>query len=309
MANMNTTNIITTKNLIWVNVTKPGGKQIAYLKKKYNFHSLDLKDCLPPLQRPKLVIRPDYLFMILLFPVYNRKTKEVCPSEVDFFISGNCLVTVHSNKLSPLIDLFKVCQEKSFQEKYLSGSSGVLLYEILNRLLLDCFPILNRISLNIDEAEKRIFIGYEKRMVREILIIKRNIVNFRKTMQAHKNVIRKLIARAPQFFSIAKLNIYFDSLVEHTKEIWDFLENYKEAIDALHQTNESLISFRLNDIMKLLTVISVTLLPVTLMASIFGMNTRNMPIVSHPQGFWIVLLIMVLLILIMIRYFKRKGWT
>jgi magnesium transporter len=168
--------------------------------------------------------------------------------------------------------------------------------------------MLNHISLDIDEAEKRIFAGYEKRMVKEILIIKRNIVNFRKAMQAHKNVIKKLIIKAPQFFSTAKLNIYFNALVEQTKDIWDLLENYKETIDALHATNESLISFRLNDIMKLLTIISVVLLPVTLIASIFGMNTPQMPLVKHPYGFWIILILMVLVSLGVLQYFRKKEW-
>ena len=304
---MNTIQTLTTKNFTWVNVTNPGVKEMEYLEKNYNFHALDLKDCLPPLQRPKLESRPNYLFMILLFPVYNQKAKAILPSEIDFFISGNLLVTVHSDKLSPLIGLSKSAQEKSFQEKYLSGSPGILLYEILNRLLLYCFPMLNQISLNIDEAEKRIFVGYERRMVREILVIKRNIVNFRKIMQAHKNVIRKLIAKAPQFFSTAKLNIYFDALVEQTKEIWDFLENYKEAINALHETNSSLISFRLNDIMKLLTIISVTMLPVTLIASIFSMNTP-MPFLRFPQAFWVALGGMLLVSLGVISFFRKKEW-
>jgi magnesium transporter len=305
---MNTIQTITTKNFTWVNVLKPEERQIEYLKKKFHFHSLDLKDCLPPLQRPKLEIRSNYLFMILLFPVYNRQTKAVFSSEVDFFISENCLVTVHSNELSPLINLFEMAQEKSFQEKYLSGSSGILLYEILNSLLLYCFPILNHISLNIDEAEKQIFAGYEKKMVEEILIIKRNIINFRKAMQAHENVMKKLIAQAPQFFSIAKLSIYFDSLVEHTKEIWDFLENYKEAINALHETNESLISFRLNDIMKFLTIISVVLLPVFLIANILGMN-MPLPFLEGANAFWVVLSGMLVVFWGMIWYFRRKGWT
>lgn len=305
---MNTISTITTKNLTWVNVTKPGKRQMEYLKKKYNFHSLDLKDCLPPLQRPKLESRPDYLFMILLFPIYNRQHKAIFSSEIDFFISENYLVTVHSNELSPLVDLFKLAQEKSFQEKYLSGSPAILLYEILNHLLLYCFPILNHINLDIDKAEKQIFAGYEKRMVKEILVIKRNIVNFRKAMQSQKSVIRKLIAQAPRFFSIAKLNIYFNALVEHTKEIWDLLENYKDAINALHETNESLISFRLNDIMKLLTIISVVLLPITLIASIFSMNTP-MPFLRFASAFWIVLSGMFVISLIMIWYFRRKGWT
>lgn len=305
---MNTIKVLSTKNLSWVNVTKPGEKEIKYLKKKFNFHSLDLKDCLPPLQRPKLEVRPNYLFMILLFPVFNRRTKEIYPSEIDFFISEDTLVTVHSNKHLTLVDFFKICQKKSYQEKYLFGSPAILLYEILNRLLLSCYPMLNHINLDIDQIKKQIFGSYEKKIVREILIIKSNIVIFRKTIQAHKNVIKKLIINASQFFSTAKLNIYLDALVEHTREIWDLLEGYKESINALHETNESLISYRLNEIMKLLTIISVIMLPAALIANLFGMNTPGLPFVKIPFAFWIVFFIMLLISLGMIRCFKKKGW-
>ncbi len=305
---MKTIKVLSTKNLSWVNVTKPGEKEIKYLKGKFNFHSLDLKDCLPPLQRPKLEVRPNYLFMILLFPIFNRRTKEIYPSEIDFFISENTLVTVHNNKHPSLVDFFKICQKKPFQEKYLFGSPAILLYEILNRLLLSCYPMLNHISLDIDQVKKQIFNGYEKKIAREILIIKSNIVIFRKTIQAHKNVIKKLIINASQFFSTARLNIYLDALVEHTREIWDLLEGYKETINALHETNESLISYRLNEIMKLLTIISVIMLPAALIANLFGMNIPGLPFVKTPFAFWIVFFIMLLISLGMIRCFKKRGW-
>lgn len=296
---------IKTKDLIWVNVSRPGKKEIKYLKEKYKFHNLDLKDCLPPLQRTKLVENPDYLFMILQFPIFDKQTREIKSSEVDFFINQNTLVTVHSNELDPLKELFKLCQENlRIQEKYLVGNPGILIYEILNRSLLHCFPMLNYISLNIDKVEKKIFNRQEKEMVKDILIVKSNIVNFRKIMQAHKTVIRKLIEKAPQFFSIAKLNLYFNDLIAHTKEIWDDLENYKETIDALYNTNESLISFRLNKIIKTLTIFSVIVFPLTLLAAIFGMNTNNMPFVN----FWYIILIMLVLTLIMAIFFKVKKW-
>jgi len=300
---------IKTKDLTWVNITKPGKQEIEYLKKSFNFHDLDLKDCLPPIQRPKLFEHNDYIFMILQFPVYNRKTREVTASEIDFFINQNTLVTVHSNELLPLKELFELCvKDEKSRAKYLIGNPGVLIYEILNHLLLYCFPMLNHINLNIDNIEKQIFQGKEKAMVHEILIIKRNIINFRKTMQGHKRVIKKLIERAPRFFSVAKLGLYFHSLIAHTKEIWDSLENYKESIDALHNTNESLISFKTNEVIKTLTVFSVIVFPLTLIASIFGMNVVNIPLMENPYGFFYILSIMLALTLAMFIFFKRKKW-
>ena len=296
------------KNLTLININKPREEELECLEKENNFYSLDVKDCLLPPQRTKIVERADYLFMVLIFPIYNYQSKEIYSSEVDFFIKKDLLVVVHNNELAPLVDLFKSIENnKNIQEEYLNGSSATLLYKILNELLFYCFPILNHISVDIDNIEKKIFSGNEKIMVGEILGIKQNIVAFRKAMQAHKAVIKKLIIKAPPFFSIIKLNIYFNNLVEHTKEIWDALENYKESINALQETNESLISFRLNDIMKLLTMISVILLPITLIASVFGMNAE-MPFLDNQYSFLFVLFFMFCVSLSMICFFKARKW-
>lgn len=189
------------------------------------------------------------------------------------------------------------------------GNPAILLYEILNELFLSCFPMLNHINLDIDEIDNKMFARNEEQMVEEISVIKLNIINFRKIMQLHKTIIKKLIEKAPQFFSTAKLNIYFHNLISHTKEIWDNLENYKDTINALHETNESLISFKTNEIIKTLTIFSVIVLPMTLMASIFGMNTLDgMPFLEGNYGFEIILGLMLVVALTMAVFFKKKKW-
>ncbi|TSD04624.1 MAG: magnesium transporter [Parcubacteria group bacterium Athens0714_12] len=308
MAN-NKIKIIKIKDLVWIDIVNAGEKEIKYLKQEFNFHPLDLKDCFPPLQRPKLIVQENYIFMILQFPFYNRETKEILPSEIDFFIGKNFIITHHLNELISIKDFFQDLQKnKEAQKKYLSNNPSIILYEILNKLLLYCFPMLNHINLDIDVVEKQIFNGQNKKIVKEILIIRRNIVNFRKTMQPHKSIVRKLIGIAPQFFSISKLNIYFNYLVENTKEIWDHLENYKDSIDALHNTNESLINFKTNEIIKTLTIFSVIVFPLTLLAAIFGMNAINMPFINLPYGFWYIIGIMLVGGILMFWVFKNKKW-
>ena len=298
-------------NFTWYIIDKPTKKQVGWIDKNFKFEKEDLTDCLPPLQRPKLVDRQNYLFMILLFPYYDRKSQKIEASEIDFFIDQNKLILVHDNQLPPIVTLQKECQENNAaREQYLTDGSR-LLYEILNRLLHYCFPMLNHISQDIDNAETNILNVYERKksVITEILRIKRNIVNFRKIMQAHKSVISKLIKCSEKFYSPTYLHYYFNNLVNHTKDIWDFLENYKDTIDALHETHESLLSLRLNQIIKTLTIFSVIVFPLTLFAAIFGMNTMNsMPFVDSPYDFWIVVIIMLLSAILMLGYFKNKKW-
>lgn len=302
---------VKTNGLRWVNIVNPTSEEIEYLRDKYKFHPLDLEDCLTITQRPKIDKYEKYHFMVLLFPIYNKKTREIIPEEVHFFVSKDYLITLHNNALPPLADFFQLCQSSSeIRKKHFEGTAEKLLYHILNKLLMYIYPILDHLSMDIDNIEKGIFAGDEKKMVKEILIIRRNITNLRKIMQAHKKTIQNLSEGLIEsdLFLIQKAEPYYDDLVDHTKEIWDALGGYKEAIEALQETNESLISNKINEIMKTLTVISVTMLPITLVASIFGMNTNHMPLKENPLGFWVIIGINAMIISTLIFLLKRKQW-
>ncbi len=291
----------------WINVDKPGKKQINWLRDNFKFDETDLKDCLPPNQRPKVVDYPTYIFMILQFPVYNSETGEINSSEINFFISKYFLITVHTDGLPTINELFN----KEKKQKQKNKNMSTIPYLVLHDLLHYCFPMLNHINQDIDSIESYIF-KHERNTIdtiREILRIKRNIVDFRKIMQAHKSIIQKLIRESEQSLTTQKIEAYYSNLVNHTKDIWEFLENYKDTIDALHETHESLNSNRLNQIIKTLTVFSVIVFPLTLLAAIFGMNTMNsMPFIGSQYDFWYIAGIMFVGMLTMIFYFKHKKW-
>lgn len=299
---------IKNKNFTWINITKPNTSSIEYLKQNYKFHQLDLEDCSNPTLRAKLDEYDDYLFMILNFPVFNRKTRRISLSEIDIFIGSGYLITLSDGNLTPINEIFEAAQlNKTVKAKYNNEDITFLLYEILNSLQKYCFPILDHISHDLRDIEQQIFDNKEKQMVREILITKRNIVNFRKSIQSHKNVIRKLEKMSHKDFMKNELNIYFANILDQSKEIWEILENLKENVEALYATNESLISFKLNQVMKVLTIISVVLLPATLLASIFGMNYL-IPFQKNSGGFWFGIGTMVICIISLLIYFKKKKW-
>jgi len=296
------------QNFVWIDVPNPTEPEVRLLEKEFGFHQLDAEDVISPAQRPKLDSYPHYLFLILLFPIYDRASREILSSEIDIFIFPNALITFHQNNLTPIIELRRSCErDEVLRAKFLSDTPALLLYELLDRLLTYTYPMLDHVNLDIKNIERHIFSGYERAMVQEVLIIRRNIVNFRKIMQSHKTIIRKLLERSTPFFAADKLAIYFDNLIEHTKDIWETLDNDKETIEALQQTNEALISFRLNDILKLLTIISVILLPVNLIAQILSMNTP-MPWIATPYSFTLALWFMALTGAGMTAWFKWKDW-
>lgn len=297
------------KDFRWYNITKNTKKEIAFLKKTFDFREINLDNCLPPLQRPKIFKYPDYIFMILLYPYYDRKTREIKISEIDFFISHHFLVIVHDNKLPPLINLEKKYNHKDSINSTDTGISPfMLLYEILENLLQYCPPMLNHIGLDIDEVEEQIFKEFGEENVREILLVKRNIINFRKAMQAHRSVLYKLQEYITIFSENKNIELFYEDLIEQTMDIWETLNNYKETIIALYTSNESLVSLRLSEIMKMLTIISVLTFPLTLFVALFSTNLSGTPFVHHPFGFWIVVGLLFIGGSIMLYTFKSRRW-
>ncbi|MDO8669392.1 MAG: magnesium transporter CorA family protein [Candidatus Buchananbacteria bacterium] len=297
-------------NLSWINVINAKEKEIDYLRRKYKFKELDLADSYAQkyAQRPKLHIRNNYFFLILQFPYYDKKKMEIVAEEIDFFVTKNEVITVHKNNLEPIVGFFNECRKNAFvTSQYLGGDNSALLYEMIIRLQYYIYPILDHISIDIQNIEDNMFAGQERQMVNEILYIKRNILNMRKIMEAHKNVIQKIIKENIKFFPMQKQLLYYDSIIEHSKDIWSIMSGQKDTIEALENTNTSLVSFKLNDIMRLLTIFSVIVIPLTLLASIFGMNvTFGMPFIDNPYGFWSVIGIMIIVTLVMFIFFKRK---
>lgn len=301
--------VVKTDSLEWVFVTRNSPDDINELRRRYRYHPLDLRDILPPIQRPKVVTRDGYVFMILLFPMFDRKTRVIKATEVDFFISPERLITVNVDGYEPLKSLFESCLQGSSQRRVcLNGDITQLLYAILHDMIVSVFPMLIHINTDLDAIEKRMFTQYEKNLIQELLRVKMNVVNVRKAMQGHKHAIQHLVETAPAYFPIHRIRDYFDELVNHTKEIWETLQIQKDTVDALHETNQSLIDFRINEIIKTLTIFSVIVFPLTLMASIFGMNVSSMPIVGRPDGFWIILALMAIASGGMLTYFKSRKW-
>jgi magnesium transporter len=245
--------------------------------------------------------------MILHFPVFNGD--RIVAGEIEFFIGHGYLVTLHNGNLKPLNDFFNYSKKNPTATlSYETESSTTLLYELLDRLIKDCYVILDRNSININEVEDIIFAGDQKNAVSKILELRRNVINIRKIMQNHKNILKHLQGMQSTLVSREFIKNHYENLVEHSKRIWEVLDNQKEMIEAFNDTNESLLNDKMNIIMKTLTIFSVIVLPLNLLAGTFGMNAKFMPFVEGVYGFWIILSIMGISSLTMLLLFYKKKW-
>ena len=299
-----------TYSLSWLNVSNAGKKEIDYLGTKFGFNIGHLQASIATVfaQRPMVEDEKNYLFLILHFP--TLKGDKIVTGEIEFFIGHGYLITLHNGNLKPLNDFFSYCKDNSSKLlSYETESSSLLLYELLNRLIKDCYNILDHNSININEVEEIIFSGNQKHAVSKILELRRNIINIRKMMQNHTNVLRRLKDMKSSLVSHKCIEKHYEDLVEHSKRIWEILDLQKEMVEVLNDTNESLLNDKMNIIMKTLTVFSVLVLPLNLLAGIFGMNTiKNMPFIDNPYGFWIILCIMLTGLILLLSIFSKKNW-
>jgi magnesium transporter len=302
---------ITAEGLRWVNIESPSPLECAWLEEQFGFHALDLEDVLSRNQRPKIDEYPDYLFIVLHFPVFDRAVGRLNAGELDIFVGPDYLVTIPNQPLQPVEYLFERCRQKEeLREQHFSKGSGFLLYRIVDDSFDYCFPMLRKIGNKLDAVEDEIFSGHSDEVVRDISNVKQEIINFRKVVRPQRPVLRDLESMKQRFLAAREgddLEIYFDDIVDAHERIWDMLENYKEVVEGLDDTNESVISHRVNDILRILTVISVTLLPLTLLASIFGMNVR-VPGEGSIAAFWIVVGAMIVMLAGLLALFRRRGW-
>ena len=152
------------------------------------------------------------------------------------------------------------------------------------------------------------FKNAERKIIEDISIVRRDIANFIRTIKPQKTILNSLMARGPEFFG-KEMKPYFTDMIGDYTRVVNALENHKEIIEALHDTNESLLTTRTNEIIKVLTLFAVIVFPLTLIAAIFGMNTKILPIVGRPNDFWIVMGIMIMATIGMFGYFKYKKWV
>ncbi|MEA2397920.1 MAG: magnesium transporter, partial [Thermoleophilaceae bacterium] len=158
----------------------------------------------------------------------------------------------------------------------------------------------------LDRIEEEIFEGRAEEIVRDISNVKQEIINFRKIIRPQRPVLRDL-ERTKQVYLPEEHELYFDDIVDASERVWDMLENYKEVVEALEETNESVISHRLNDAIRVLTSFSVVLLPLTLIASIWGMNVHVLG-QGSTEAFWVIIGVMIVVLVGMLAYFRRRGW-
>jgi magnesium transporter len=295
--------------LTWIHLDSPTLAEAQALAERFGWHPLDVEDVLSRRQRPKIDDYADegYLFTVLHFPAYDRTIQRLNAVELDVFVGPDYVVTLPGHELKPVSRLFSRCEEdEALRDQIFSKGSGRLLYEVLRDLFDYCFPILDKIGHKLDSLEDDVFEGKSEEVVRDLSNAKQEIISYRKIIKPERSTLRVLERHVERFFH-EDLEEYFDDIVDAAERIWDLLDNYKEVIEALESTNESVINHRQNDILRILTVFSVVLLPLTLITGFFGMNVQ-FPGFGTTWAFWTIFGVMFAAAVGMLGFFRYKRW-
>ena len=295
--------------LTWINVVAPGVETATELAERFGWHPLDVEDIVSKRQRPKVddYEEDGYLFAVLHFPAYDKAIQRLNAAELDVFLGADYLVTIPNRELLPVTRLFARCEnDAALREQLFAKGAGRLLYEVLDDLFDYCFPILDKIGHKLDSIEDDMFEKRAEDVVRDISNVKQEIISYRKVIKPERSTLRVLERRVDKFLP-EELDLYFDDIVDASERVWDMLDNYKEVVEGLEQTNESVISHRQNDVLRVLTIFSVILLPLTLISGIFGMNV-HFPGFDTAALFWAIVGVMVATIVGMVGFFRWKRW-
>ena len=299
----------TKHDLKWLNVINAGRREIEYLRRNYGFNLKHLQASIATVfsQRPMISQEDGYLFLILHFPIMIHG--RVLAGEIEFFIGHGYLITVHNNNISALRDFFALSKKTpDTLLAYNSESSIILLYELLDKLIRSCYLLIDNASLTINNTESLIFNEHQKEAVTQIMTLRHNVINLRKILQNHEYILRKLTEVESSLVPKKDIDVHYNKLVEHSKRIWSLLDNQKEMIEVLNDTNQSLLNNQMTSVMKTLTVFSVIIFPLTLFATLFSMRTPGMPLLTEPNAFWFVIGGMLTLGLLMFLFFKKRRW-
>jgi magnesium transporter len=300
---------VTYKDLTWVNIEQPAKRETEYLAQNYSFNQLDLDDCLSRRQRPKIDEYKDYIFVVLHFPKWHKDVQIARPSQVAMFVGRKYVVTVHAGELTPLVKFFELCRDNAgMRQKAMGRGPALLAYHITDLLVDYCFPIMDKILIQMENVEDVVF-DETVEAAHELAVVRRDIIAQRRIIWPLRAVIIELEAKLKKFTTRDMSDLFGDTL-DHLNKIWDTLDECKEVIEVYKDSDYILSTDRINRIMRILTIFSAIVLPFVVVSSIFGMNV-HFPgglTTGSPLTFILLVASMALIAGGMLYFFHRKRW-
>ena len=297
------------ENVKWLHILNPSEDDFDFLLKEYEFHPLDIEDCRSVNQRPKIDEYDDYYFLILHFPFFDKANKFVRVKEVKIFWGKDYIVTIGRSHWV-VKNLFKDLQKKhelgSEELSDIVQSSDSLLYNILDRLMVETYTLILRIGTEVDGINYDIFSKKSEKVIEQLSITRKNIISLNTTFKPQVRVFHKFESGGIKGYE-EDMEDYWGNILDQYQKMFDMVEDYGELIEGLSHTFDSLQTNKTNEIMRILTFISTIMLPLSVISGIYGMNV-NLPFMQEGWVFGVIIAVMLIVVVGFIFYFKKKRW-
>ncbi|OFX69095.1 MAG: hypothetical protein A2X12_05070 [Bacteroidetes bacterium GWE2_29_8] len=290
----------------WIHILNPSDEDLLLLKDKFGFHPLDIEDCKTKKQRPKIDVYDSYYFIIVHFPWYDKTNTFLGTKEIKIFWGKDFFVTIgHSHWL--VRDMFQRAQEdEHFFASIFQGSSDKLLYFLIEKMLKETHSIINRIGSEVDYLNRSLFGKHAYKIIEKISITRKNIILLNTTFKPQLRLFHKFESGEIAGFT-ENMEDYWGNILDSHQRIWDLIEDYEELIIGLSKTFDSLQANRMNEIIRVLTFFSSIMLPLTFVTGMYGMNIK-LPFQDSHSAFLIVVGIMLAITIVLLLFFKKRGW-
>lgn len=296
------------KNLVWIDISTPDKDEIREIAEEYNISPAVADELLAPTESPRVEYYGDYVYAILHFPAFKHSHNDDPEQEVNFILGKDFLITVRYDEIDPLHKFAKIFEVNTILDKQEADvHSGYVFLHMLRKLYISLRHEIEFINDTLDEIEEKMYQGLEKEMVFELSYVNRGILRLKQTINPHAEMLDELSEVLEDLFD-KEFKLRFSDVWHEYSRVRSYVDDSREELNELRETNNSLLNTKQNEIMKVLTIMAFVTFPLSLLASIFGMNTATLPIVGEKGDFWIIVGIMVILTALFFLYFRYKRW-
>jgi len=291
----------------WHHILNPADDDLDKLTEEFHFHPLDIEDCKTAYnQRPKIDVYDDYYFLILHFPHFDRSNRFLKTKEIKIFWGEDYIITMGKPHWAVTLLFNETRIHLENKEEIGVGTSDALLYIILERMMKETYIILRRIGEDVEVSSRELFDKKAEKIIERISMTRKNIILLNTIFKPQLPLFARLESKTIEGFA-ESMEEYWGNILDYCQKMWDMTEDYAELIEGLSHTFDSLQANKTNEIMKILTMISSILLPLTFLTGLYGMNL-NLPFQDDTRSFWILVGFMLIIVAFMYIYFKRRKW-
>lgn len=301
-----------TESVSWVDVQGLGNEDVLQrLGGVFDLHPLMLEDVVNVPQRPKVEEYPEQLLVIIRMATLREDAKSFTSEQVSFILGKHYLLTVQEE---PEYDCFGPVRDRIRTNKGTIRCQGAdyLMYALIDAVVDGFFPVLEAYGENIEDLEDEVVVNPSRQTLEKIHRLKRELLTLRRAIWPQRDAVNSLIRDANPLIS-SEVRVYLRDCYDHIVQVLDMVETYRELASSLMDVYISSVGNKMNEVMKVLTIISTIFIPLTFIAGVYGMNfdpaqPGNMPELQQPYAYVVCWAVMIAVALALVLFFQRRGW-